>query len=58
MVEANPPRKSPLRPLTDTIAANPAADHSLKSLAARASLSISQIDRLFRPRDFEPRPRG
>jgi transcriptional regulator GlxA family with amidase domain len=48
MVEANPPRKSPLRLVTDTIAANPAADHSLKSLAARASLSISQLNRLFR----------
>jgi transcriptional regulator GlxA family with amidase domain len=48
MVEANPPRKSPLRLVTDTIAANPAADHSLKNLAARASLSISQLNRLFR----------
>jgi transcriptional regulator GlxA family with amidase domain len=48
MVEANPPLKSPLRLVTDTIAADPTADHSLKSLAARASLSISQLNRLFR----------
>ena len=47
MVEANPPRQSALRPVTDAIAANPAGDHSVKSLAVRASLSTRQLNRLF-----------
>ena len=36
-----------LRAATDAIAADPAADHSVKSLAARASLSTRQLTRLF-----------
>jgi len=47
LVEADPPRQSALRAVTDAIAANPAADHSVKTLAARASLSTRQLARLF-----------
>lgn len=47
LVEADPPPRSALRPVTDAIAANPAADHSVKALAARASLSTRQLTRLF-----------
>jgi transcriptional regulator GlxA family with amidase domain len=48
LVENDPPPQSPLRPATDAIATNPAANHSLKSLAAQASLSTRQLTRLFR----------
>ncbi|WP_033341497.1 GlxA family transcriptional regulator [Catenuloplanes japonicus] len=37
-----------LRPLTDAIAADPAGDHSLPALAARAHLSPRHLTRLFR----------
>ncbi|WP_180150409.1 GlxA family transcriptional regulator [Mycobacterium saskatchewanense] len=47
LVEADPPPQSPLRKVTDAISANPAADHSVKTLAARASLSTRQLTRLF-----------
>jgi len=47
LVEADPPPQSALRPVTDAIAANPADDHSVKSLARRASLSTRQLTRLF-----------
>jgi transcriptional regulator GlxA family with amidase domain len=47
MVEANPPRQSAIRAVTDAIAADPAADHSVQKLAARASLSTRQLNRLF-----------
>jgi transcriptional regulator GlxA family with amidase domain len=47
LVEADPPPESALRVATDAIAADPAADHSVKSLAARASLSTRQLTRLF-----------
>ncbi|ORW05971.1 GlxA family transcriptional regulator [Mycobacterium kyorinense] len=47
LVEAHPPAKSPLRAVTDAIAADPAADHDVKALAARASLSTRQLTRLF-----------
>jgi transcriptional regulator GlxA family with amidase domain len=47
LVEADPPPQSALRAVTDAIAANPAADHSVKSLAAHASLSTRQLTRLF-----------
>lgn len=47
LVEAHPPAKSPLRAVTDAIAANPAADHDVKTLAAQASLSTRQLSRLF-----------
>ncbi|WP_253869843.1 GlxA family transcriptional regulator [Mycobacterium sp. 1164966.3] len=48
LVEANPPPQSALRVVTDAIAADPGADHSVKNLAARASLSTRQLTRLFR----------
>lgn len=41
------PRESPLRPLVDGIVANPAGDHRVPALAARASLSERQVSRLF-----------
>jgi transcriptional regulator GlxA family with amidase domain len=47
MVEANPPRQSAIRAVADAIAAEPAADHSVRKLAARASLSTRQLNRLF-----------
>ena len=47
LVEAYPPPRSQLRAVTDAIAANPAGDHSVKRLAARASLSTRQLTRLF-----------
>lgn len=47
LVEADPPPRSPLRAVTDAIAAAPAADHSVTRLAARASLSTRQLTRLF-----------
>ena len=47
LVEADPPPQSPLRAVTDAVAANPAANHSVKTLAAQASLSTRQLTRLF-----------
>ncbi len=47
LVEADPPPQSPLHKVTDTISADPAADHSVKTLAAQASLSTRQLTRLF-----------
>jgi transcriptional regulator GlxA family with amidase domain len=47
LVEADPPPQSALRAVTDAVAANPAADYSVKSLAARANLSTRQLTRLF-----------
>jgi transcriptional regulator GlxA family with amidase domain len=47
LVEADPPPDSPLRAATDAIAADPGADHSVKRLADRASLSTRQLTRLF-----------
>jgi transcriptional regulator GlxA family with amidase domain len=47
MVEAEPPPDSPLRAVTDAVNADPAADHGVKRLAARASLSTRQLTRLF-----------
>ena len=47
LIEADPPPQSPLRRATDAISADPAADHSVKSLAGRASLSTRQLTRLF-----------
>ena len=41
------PRRQPLRTLCDQIAADPAADHSLAALAARAGLSVRHLSRLF-----------
>ena len=47
LVEADPPPTSPLRAVTDAIAADPAANHTVKTLAAQASLSTRQLTRLF-----------
>ncbi|WP_197507887.1 GlxA family transcriptional regulator [Mycobacterium sp. 852014-52450_SCH5900713] len=47
LVEADPPPQSPLRAVIDAVAADPAANHSVKSLASRASLSTRQLTRLF-----------
>ena len=48
LVEAAPPPQSPLRAVTDAIAEDPAADHNVKALAAKASLSTRQLTRLFK----------
>jgi transcriptional regulator GlxA family with amidase domain len=47
LVEADPPPQSPLRKVADAISADPAANHSVQSLAAQASLSTRQLTRLF-----------
>jgi transcriptional regulator GlxA family with amidase domain len=47
LVEADPPPQSPLRKVTNAISADPAANHDVKTLAARASLSTRQLTRLF-----------
>lgn len=47
LVEADPPPYSPLRAVIDAVAANPGANHSVTSLAARAALSTRQLTRLF-----------
>ncbi|OBG29706.1 AraC family transcriptional regulator [Mycobacterium sp. 852002-51057_SCH5723018] len=47
LVEAAPPPQSALRKVTDAIAADPAGNHDVKTLAARASLSTRQLTRLF-----------
>jgi transcriptional regulator GlxA family with amidase domain len=47
LVEAEPPAQSVLRAVTAAIVANPGANHSVKSLATRASLSTRQLARLF-----------
>lgn len=48
LVDADVPAQSALRRVTDGIAADPAADHSVKSLAKLASMSTRQLTRLFR----------
>lgn len=47
LVEADPPPQSVLRTVTDAVIADPAADHSVKKLAAAAALSTRQLTRLF-----------
>lgn len=47
LVEADPPPQSALGAVVDGIAADPGADHSVKRLAAQASLSTRQLTRLF-----------
>ncbi|MCV7074634.1 GlxA family transcriptional regulator [Mycobacterium szulgai] len=47
LVEADPPAESALRVVTDAVTTDPGADHSVKRLAARASLSTRQLTRLF-----------
>jgi transcriptional regulator GlxA family with amidase domain len=46
-VESRPPERSQLRALTDAIAADPAANHTVKTLAVQAALSTRQLTRLF-----------
>ena len=47
LVESALPTQSPLRKVTEAISAAPEADHSVNSLATRASLSTRQLTRLF-----------
>ncbi len=47
LVENDPPPQSALRTVTEAIAANPAAEHTVKTLAAHAALSTRQLTRLF-----------
>ncbi len=47
LVESRPPERSQLRELTEAIAANPGANHTVKTLAAKAALSTRQLTRLF-----------
>ncbi len=47
LVEADPPPGSALKAVTDAVTADPGADHSVKRLAAQASLSTRQLTRLF-----------
>jgi transcriptional regulator GlxA family with amidase domain len=47
LVEVPPPQRSQLRALTESIAADPAANHTVKTLAAQAALSTRQLTRLF-----------
>ena len=42
------PRREPIRMLCDEIVADPAADHSVPSLAARACMSVRHLSRLFK----------
>jgi transcriptional regulator GlxA family with amidase domain len=42
-----PPRSNPLRAVTETVVADPAADHSLPAMAAFAALSPRHLTRLF-----------
>ncbi|MBU8813242.1 GlxA family transcriptional regulator [Mycolicibacterium goodii] len=47
LIESDAPQQSALRRVTDAIAADPAADHSVRSLAKVAALSTRQLTRLF-----------
>jgi transcriptional regulator GlxA family with amidase domain len=47
LVESGAPARSQLRAVIEAIAADPAADHSVKTLAAQASMSTRQLTRLF-----------
>ena len=47
LVESRSPERSQLRTVTEAIAADPGADHTVKTLAAQASLSTRQLTRLF-----------
>lgn len=48
LLESDLPAESALRQVLDSIAGDPAGEHSVKTLAARASLSTRQLTRLFR----------
>ncbi|CKH94640.1 transcriptional regulator%2C AraC family with amidase-like domain protein [Mycolicibacterium smegmatis] len=47
LIESDAPQQSALRRVTEAIAADPAADHSVRSLAKVAALSTRQLTRLF-----------
>jgi transcriptional regulator GlxA family with amidase domain len=47
LVESRAPERSQLRRVTDAIAADPGAEHTVTTLAAQASLSTRQLTRLF-----------
>ncbi|OZC63550.1 AraC family transcriptional regulator [Rhodococcus sp. 15-725-2-2b] len=47
LVDADPPPRSPLRLVANAIAAEPAGNHSVRAMAAYASLSTRQLTRLF-----------
>ncbi len=47
LVETDPPPESALKAVTDAVTADPGDDHSVKKLAARASLSTRQLTRMF-----------
>ncbi|MET0898428.1 MAG: GlxA family transcriptional regulator [Mycobacterium sp.] len=47
LVDADPPQTSALRRVVDAVMADPAGEHSVKKLAAQASLSTRQLTRLF-----------
>jgi len=47
LVESRAPQRSALRSVTEAIAADPGANHTVKTLAAQASLSTRQLTRLF-----------
>jgi transcriptional regulator GlxA family with amidase domain len=47
LVETPPPQRLQLRALTEAIAADPGANHTVKTLAAQVSLSTRQLTRLF-----------
>jgi transcriptional regulator GlxA family with amidase domain len=47
LVESRPPERSQLRAVTEAIAADPGANHTVKTLAAQAALSTRQLTRLF-----------
>jgi transcriptional regulator GlxA family with amidase domain len=55
LVESRPPERSQLRAVAEAIAADPGADHTVKTLAAQASLSTRQLTRLFQ-REFGTTP--
>jgi transcriptional regulator GlxA family with amidase domain len=42
------PRRRPVRVLCDEVAADPAGDHSLPAMAARAGLSVRHLSRVFK----------
>ncbi|MGW4353194.1 GlxA family transcriptional regulator [Nocardia sp. NPDC004582] len=49
------PRRDDVRAVVDTVFADPAGDHSLTSMAARARVSTRQLTRLFRD-EFDTTP--
>jgi transcriptional regulator GlxA family with amidase domain len=48
LIESRPAQRSVLHNVTDAVAADPRANHTVKTLAASAGLSTRQLTRLFR----------